>query len=584
MRSSRILAIALVMVPMIVPAGPLAAHATAIAPAAVVAPAGSPLTAAALPVGASKYVAVAPQRLADTRRGSNGVDYQNLSASTMRVPIIGRAGVPSDATAAVLNVTIVGPAGWSYATVYPGATGLPNSSSLNADGPGRVIANLVHVKIGTDGAANVYRSVAMHILVDLVGVYVPVAGPTTDGRLVTLSGGAQRVLDTRGTRPVNGTEITSVNLASAGIPLSASAVVVTLTAVNANPGFWTAFPDLQNLPDTSSLNLDTFRQTRAAQAIVNLVGTNRFNVFSQLGGDLLVDVVGYFTGVDKPAAPTQPSTDGLYVPSSPTRIFDTRQLRTLPPWSGTTYEFSVGNPSGIQVAAAVLNITATAPWDRGFVTAYPARVVRPNSSNLNVSEVPQTIANQAIVRVSTRGVSLFTQGGSHLIADVAGWYLGVPTNATQPEPPNPVYNPNSAVAVYVPTIGASVAIRSGGGSLDHIADQGFAATWSDINTVAAPGNLMLFGHRTTGAAPFRNLNYLNPGDEFLIRGSDNNWYHYQVMRKDVTRPMYSTIQNLAAAYGPVTAQLVACSKPDGSATSTSYRIVITGRLVSVSPV
>lgn len=548
-------------------------------PAASTASPQSIAPAAAAPAGASKYVAVAPTRLADTRASSpNYGGFSAVSGDTIRVGIIGRPGVPANATAAVLNVTIAGSSAWSYATVFPGGGAVPNTSSLNADAAGRVIANLVHVKLGVNGTVDILRSAAMNLVVDLVGVYVPVTQGTKDGRLVTLPGGAFRVLDTRNGLPINATETRRVSVAAAGIPASASAVVVTITAVSANIGFWSAFPSNQGFSGTSSLNLDTWPQTRAGQAIVNLAGTSDFNVYSEAGGNLLVDVVGYFTGATEPTT----STDGLFIPSAPLRMLDTRPLRTLPPWSGSTYEFYAGDGGGLQVAAAVMNITATLPWDLGFVTAYPAGLARPNSSNLNVSEVPQTIANHAIVRVSNRGAALYTQGGSHLIADVAGWYLGAPSTASQPVPANPNYSPNPAAAVYIPKLGVYVEIRSGGGSLDAIADRGYAATWSDINTVAAPGNLMLFGHRTNGSAPFRYIDLMNPGDTFVIIGSDGHWYNYQVMDRGVSTPSYSTIQSFANPYGPVTAQLVACSKLNGSATSTAYRIAITGRLVSVN--
>jgi sortase (surface protein transpeptidase) len=229
-----------------------------------------------------------------------------------------------------------------------------------------------------------------------------------------------------------------------------------------------------------------------------------------------------------------------------------------------------------------MNITADSPWDSGYVTAYPAGVSRPNSSNLNISAVPQTIANHAIVRVSARGAALFTYGGAHLIADVAGWYLGTPSAATKPPPANPSYSPNEAVAVSVPKLGIYVGVRGGGGSLDAIADRGFAATWSDINSVASPGNLMLFGHRTAGSAPFRYINDLYPGDSFSVIGSDGHSYNYVVVGKDVSLPSYSQIQSFASSYGPITAQLVACSKIDGSATSLRYRLSVTGRLVSIT--
>ena len=71
-----------------------------------------------------------------------------------------------------------------------------------------------------------------------------------------------------------------------------------------------------------------------------------------------------------------------------------------------------------------INVTGTESMIGGFVTAFPSGVARPLASNLNVDTWDQTIANHAIVRASNRGVSLFTQQGLHLIADLNGWYLG----------------------------------------------------------------------------------------------------------------------------------------------------------------
>ena len=65
-------------------------------------------------------------------------------------------------------------------------------------------------------------------------------------------------------------------------------------------------------------------------------------------------------------------------------------------------------------------LPATAP---GYVTAFPGGATVPVASNLNVEAAGQTIANNVIVPVnqSTGEVSLFTQSGGHLIADVAAW-------------------------------------------------------------------------------------------------------------------------------------------------------------------
>ena len=478
----------------------------------------------------------------------------------------------------MLNVTIAGSSAWGFATVYAGGTAVPNTSNVNADKPGSVVANMVHVLLGAGGTVDIFKSVPMNLVVDLVGVYVPAITAPNDGRLKTLPGGAFRVLDTRSGPPVAAGERKSVDVSAAGIPSTATAVVVTLTAATAKVGYWSAIPSGQPLGVTSSLNLDADNQTRAGQAIVNLSGTNLFDVYSEHGGHLLVDVVGWFTGASDP-----PSTDGLFVPGTPTRVLDTREFSLLPQWSGSTFEFVVGG-GGLQVAAAVLNLTETSPFDLGFVTAYPAGVALPNSSNLNISAIPQTIANHAIVRVSNRGAALYTYGGGHLIADVFGWYLGIPTVSVLPIPNNPVFNPNDAVALYVPKIGLYIPIAAGGTTktLNQVANLGYAAAWSANHMVATPGNVMLFGHRTTHGGPFRKLNLLVPGDEFILIGADTHWYHYRVVDQRVTLPKFSIINAIAAPFGLMTAQLVACSKITGLPTSLKFRIVITGRFTGVT--
>jgi sortase (surface protein transpeptidase) len=352
--------------------------------------------------------------------------------------------------------------------------------------------------------------------------------------------------------------------------------VLTVTAVQGQPGHWTAYTGGAARPAVSTLNLDTPGQTRANQAIVAMNGTNRtIDVYSLAGGHLLVDVVGWFTGATASA-----DTAGLFVPTSPIRMLDTRILRTLAPWARSTYEFTTANPTA-QVSAVALNVTALNAWDPGFVTALPAGLPVPGASNLNLTGWQQVTAAHAIVAVSTRGAALYTSAGAHLVADVAGWYLGTPTTPTRAPQANPTFNPNPVNSVYVPSLGVFVGTRSGPDP-DAIVDQGYAAVTGSLLNVANVGNVMLFAHRTSGTAPFRYLNQLQVGGEFSLVGADGHWYHYKVVRTAVTTPDYSSIAGQAAGQGSVTAQLIACSRSNGTPGGTSYRIVVTGRLVSVS--
>jgi LPXTG-site transpeptidase (sortase) family protein len=265
----------------------------------------------------------------------------------------------------------------------------------------------------------------------------------------------------------------------------------------------------------------------------------------------------------------------LFLPTTPTRVLDTRTFVPLIPWKGSTFEFGIGRSTDA-VSAAALNLTGVDPWIGGYVTLYPAGQPRPFVSNLNLTTFNQIIANHAIVRVGQRGVDVFTQNGVHLVADVAGWYLGTPSSSPLVKPPNPLYYPNKAASVQIPSLGIWIPIETGP-DLDAIATRGHAAAFGDQVDVAEKGNIMLFGHRTSSTHPFLYLNLLKPGQTFMIYGSDGHRYTYMVVRNDITSPNYLTIQNIGTSVAPVTAQLIACHPLH----YVYQRIVVTGRLISV---
>ncbi len=117
-----------------------------------------------------------PVRLADTRPGWVAAD--GLFVGTGPVPggqfvqvsVANRGGVPADAQAAVLNVTVVSPAGDGYATVFPCGT-VPYTSSLNYSA-GEDVANEVITKLSPTGTICVFTYATANIIVDVAG-YVP---------------------------------------------------------------------------------------------------------------------------------------------------------------------------------------------------------------------------------------------------------------------------------------------------------------------------------------------------------------------------------------------------------------------------
>jgi sortase (surface protein transpeptidase) len=164
-----------------------------------------------------------------------------------------------------------------------------------------------------------------------------------------------------------------------------------------------------------------------------------------------------------------------------------------------------------------------------------------------------------------------------MIADLSGWYLGPPTPAVLPQPTNPTYGPATALEVGTPSIGLATAVGTGP-DLDAVANLGIAATWNGAAELATPGNIVLFGHRTTHGAPFLNINLVPLGGLVTLHGTDGHTYNYVVVRQDVTVPSYNIINNIGVNSGLATVQLVACTPPH----SVKFRWVTTARLVTVT--
>jgi hypothetical protein len=115
--------------------------------------------------GSGQFTATAPVRLMDTRSGS-----PIGPAGTVKLGVAGIAGVPSNVTAVVLNVTAVSPTAGSYLTVYPDGQGLPGVSNLNYTS-GETIANAVIVPV-VNGSIDFFNHVgSVNVLADLAGYY-----------------------------------------------------------------------------------------------------------------------------------------------------------------------------------------------------------------------------------------------------------------------------------------------------------------------------------------------------------------------------------------------------------------------------
>jgi subtilisin family serine protease len=375
-----------------------------------------------------RFTPVDPRRVLDSRAGTGAPAGAVRPGSPVRL-VLGGVSVPADATAVVLNVTAVSPAGRGTLRVYPtpgpGAAA-PTASTLNVVA-GEDQPNLVTVRLGPSGDLTVAAlGTTSHVVADVVGYY------RAGGATAFVPVDPVRTLDTRhGTGGVPRARLAPghwVDLLVTGrgaVPADAAAVVLNVTGVGA-----AARTDIRVYPTPAGSEPPTPSTVRSinllpghneAAMVVVPVGDGgrvRFSSHSA-AADVVAEVTGYFS----------PTGDHGFVPVTPARVADSRSgagiTGALAP--GRVATFPVQGRAGIPASAAavVVNTSAVQP-DRGSsIRLLPASAsgAVPLVSALNVA-AGRDQANFGIVRLGAGG-ALSTRSDSAttaLVVDVFGYF------------------------------------------------------------------------------------------------------------------------------------------------------------------
>ena len=123
----------------------------------------SPSSAVGFPTNAHQ------QRLLDTRETGSAA-----AGSVQVVDLNNLASVPANATSVTLNVTVDGPQGSGFITVYPCSSGRPLASNVNFVA-GQTVANSVTVPVGANHTVCVFTTAATDLVIDLNEVYSTVS-------------------------------------------------------------------------------------------------------------------------------------------------------------------------------------------------------------------------------------------------------------------------------------------------------------------------------------------------------------------------------------------------------------------------
>jgi len=401
--------------------------------------AASPLV-TPLPPGAL-FHALDPARIIDTRPPPLRVGPSGpwVGAVGREVQVGGVGGVPSSATAVVLNVTVTGgSANGDYLTIWPTGTPRPTASSINFNSD-QTIANQVTVKLGTGGSAagkvSIYNAGGtVDVILDVNGYYDGTPGGDGFTSLPPV-----RIIDSRPPpsrvgplSPWVGSVSQDVQVTGglSGIPADADAVVLNVTATGgtANGDYLTIWPAGTVRPTVSSLNVGIGQTIPNAVTVKLGTGSNagKISIFNAGGTqNVIVDVAGYFKA----------GTGKAFYPEPPARIIDSRptplRVGPLGPWNGSVTQdvAATGGISGVPLTAdsVVLNVTSTGGTvDGDYFSIWPSGQTQPTVSSLNFN-AGETIANAVTVKLGTAPnagkISVYNAGGVvNAIIDVAGFY------------------------------------------------------------------------------------------------------------------------------------------------------------------
>jgi hypothetical protein len=116
----------------------------------------------------SGLVELDPSRSLDTRNGIGAPRGKLARNGVLTLQVAGRNGVRSDASIAVLNVTVTGPESDGFATIWPCDAPRPDASNLNFRS-GDTVANLVSVRLSANGTVCISADARTDVLADVAG-------------------------------------------------------------------------------------------------------------------------------------------------------------------------------------------------------------------------------------------------------------------------------------------------------------------------------------------------------------------------------------------------------------------------------
>jgi surface antigen len=232
-----------------------------------------------------------PVRVLDTRTGLSAPKAKLAAGGTLTLTVTGKAGVPTDAAAAVLNVSATDAASDGWLTTYPNGVTRPAAPQVRFT-TGKPATGLVVARIGSSGAVRVHSTSQTNLLVDIVG-WLPRGADhvaVTPGPILNTATG----LGYPAGRVAPGQTVILSVVGRAGVPATGvRAVVLTVKATSpTSSGYFTAYPSGTSEPPYATAKYSSGRSVTNT-AVVPVGSDGKVRIVTSASTYLSADVQGY---------------------------------------------------------------------------------------------------------------------------------------------------------------------------------------------------------------------------------------------------------------------------------------------------
>jgi len=381
------------------------------------------------------FVPLLQTTIVDTRSGLGLPQAKLAGGATSSFTVTGgTTGVPSTGVSAVvLDLMTTTTSAPTAMEVWPAGATPPGITNLVAQ-PGTVGSGTAYVAPGAGGKVSVTTTAGTtDLIVDVTGYFT-----TTDNTAGFSPVPGRRVLDTRHGigaphAPIPAGGNLDISLAAAGIPTSATEVVVTATVYSTGNSYLNLSPPSAPNTKATSIAVPAANSSGQPSSTTQIAQTDGQSLRLTAGPanslDVLLDVTGYF-GASQ--------SGGGFTPLQ-TRVYDSRNAgSTTIPANGVLSVPLLGAgavPADItKVGAVALNVTVDGPSTAGDIRAYADGTTEPTTIQTVTFASGETTTNGTVINTTTPATGRvilrnLSSAAVKVVIDVQGYFA-------------PYYNPD----------------------------------------------------------------------------------------------------------------------------------------------